>query len=353
MKKEDDKITDLFRSHLENAELTPKENFWDCIHDDLLITQNKRHRIMLYRISAAACIIALIGIASINFYHFTPANKANLISSKIKTSGKPNNNISEIKDNKLAKVSEINPNIAKKHQLASITHKRNNKKIRDTKNNDDSVTIKVNMSIRYFDNEIYAKNNNDKQNTILQSNLTKNDNNIIAQANESNDTENKEIKCLSKKSWAIKAALNLGIPSDSEYDSPFGCSVTLERQLNNWLALESGLQYSNVHSTNETLHYLGIPVKLNISAVQSKKIKVYTTVGGVADKCISDGGGDSEPIQLTFQTGLGLSYHLSKSASVYIEPTYLHYFNNHSHYSSYRSERNNSFNIQCGLCMTY
>ena len=55
------------------------------------------------------------------------------------------------------------------------------------------------------------------------------------------------------------------------------------------------------------MHYLGIPVKVNVTLVDTKKFDLYATVGGIADKCIAgapDNSFKEEPIQLAVTAAL-------------------------------------------------
>lgn len=74
---------------------------------------------------------------------------------------------------------------------------------------------------------------------------------------------------------------------DGAYKMPISAGVTVERKLNDYLGIETGLLYSNLRSEGQHLHYLGIPLKANITLMDTKKIDLYATVGGVADKCIA------------------------------------------------------------------
>ena len=82
---------------------------------------------------------------------------------------------------------------------------------------------------------------------------------------------------------------------------PLTAGVTVERSLNNWLALETGIRYNRLPA-DRTLHTLAIPVKLNMTLASTPKVDLYATVGGAAEKCIagaSDNGFHAEPVQLS------------------------------------------------------
>ena len=70
------------------------------------------------------------------------------------------------------------------------------------------------------------------------------------------------------------------------YHMPLTAGITMERVLNNRLALETGIQYNRLHA-DRTLHTLGIPVKLNVMLASTSTVDLYATVGGAAEKCIA------------------------------------------------------------------
>lgn len=94
---------------------------------------------------------------------------------------------------------------------------------------------------------------------------------------------------------------------------PLTAGVTVERSLNNWLALETGIRYNRLPA-DRTLHTLAIPVKLNMTLASTPKVDLYATVGGAAEKCIagaSDNGFHAEPVQLSVAAGVGVRYKLN------------------------------------------
>ena len=106
---------------------------------------------------------------------------------------------------------------------------------------------------------------------------------------------------------------------DGAYKMPISAGVTVERKLNDYLGIETGLVYSNLRSEGQHLHYLGIPLKANITLMDTKKIDLYATVGGVADKCIAgapDNSFKEEPIQLAVTAGIGITYKINDRLAV-------------------------------------
>lgn len=356
-KKENDELIELFRSSLSNAELTPREGFWEKIQNDIPDTIVKRRHLNLYRTAAAASVLLILGAASAAFLYFTPKNNAikSIIAKSATPVGKPASfkiTGSEAKGFKIL-VSKVDSRHSSSVKSGRISTKQSS--IRPETNqvdeNDSTITVTVRMRVHIEGD--YANNNNDN-NAIWQvggfgypSKNTSSSDNEVNKYLANNTSKNKD-------SWAIKAALNIATPATGKFSVPIGGSLTIEKKLNNWLALESGIQYTNMHSDDQTLQYLSIPIKANFILAKSSKVDLYATAGGTADKCISASHDSAnEGIQFTSIAGLGLRYHLNNKISFYAEPTLTHYINNNAKYTSYRTEQKNAFNLQGGLCMTF
>ncbi len=80
--------------------------------------------------------------------------------------------------------------------------------------------------------------------------------------------------------------------------------------------------YSNLRA-EQNLHYLGIPVKLNVTLAETPKFDLYASVGGVADKCIAgapDNSFKNEPVQLALTAGVGMNYKINNKLALFAEP---------------------------------
>lgn len=136
---------------------------------------------------------------------------------------------------------------------------------------------------------------------------------------------------------------------------PLTAGVTVERSLNNWLALETGIQYNRLHA-DRTLHTLGIPVKLNMTLASTPRVDLYAVVGGAAEKCIAgapDNGFKAEPVQLSVAAGVGVRYKLSDRFALFAEPLVSYHFDTESETKTLRTERATNLNLLCGVRMTY
>ena len=108
---------------------------------------------------------------------------------------------------------------------------------------------------------------------------------------------------------------------DGAYKMPISAGVTVERKLNDYLGIETGLLYSNLRSEGQHLHYLGIPLKANITLMDTKKIDLYATVGGVADKCIA-GAPEQTVLKKNLSNwlvtaGIGITYKINDRLAVF------------------------------------
>lgn len=373
MKKENDDLTDLFRSQLKDATITPRDDFWNTIQDDLSLIEKKHRRMTFYRTVAAASVLLIIGAASAMFMLLKPQNETKSMiarstnSATILPQATPNSHHQiEIKpqiptrtlvaQNSTSSTSISNKGIGSATSRRSITAisrmaaLSNNNEVKSDE--DSTVTVSIHMTVRVRENGNYASNESNSNNVWQAGGLnhkSQTESNTTSQA-----TDKQLLAGTSTKPWMLKATIGFSVPAKSGFEAPISGSITLEKPLNKWLAIESGLKYTYMHSDAQTLHYISIPAKANITLAKTSKIDLYATAGGSVDKCISaTHQSANEKIQFTATAGLGLRYHFNNKLSIYTEPTFTHYFNNDAKYMSYRTEKNNAFNLQSGLCMNF
>ena len=133
---------------------------------------------------------------------------------------------------------------------------------------------------------------------------------------------------------------------DVSFKKSYKAGVSFNYRLLPRLSIESGLLYSKhtVHQrysdtngfVSETqimqLHYLGLPLKLNLIALKKEKLEFYGTAGCVfswlvtgmskaqSDILLRDSQIAGNPLLLSIIGGMGLSYCFIPSWSIYIEP---------------------------------
>ena len=70
MKKENDEITDLFRSHLE-CRMTVRDGFWEELNSEMMVRSHHR-KVVFFRVAAAASVLLVLAASSAAFWFFSP-----------------------------------------------------------------------------------------------------------------------------------------------------------------------------------------------------------------------------------------------------------------------------------------
>lgn len=149
---------------------------------------------------------------------------------------------------------------------------------------------------------------------------------------------------------------------ESENHQSWSVGISVSKQLNGRLSLESGLVYTYLSSDvtmqlsgrqHQHLHYLGIPLELNISLAENEHWQFYTDVGTMLEHSLYGKRGSTNlhlnDWQWSMNGGLGLQYKFTKHMGLYVEPGVNYYFSNGSDVPSLRSESPVSFNLQIGV----
>jgi hypothetical protein len=159
------------------------------------------------------------------------------------------------------------------------------------------------------------------------------------------------------------------------YNDPLSFGLTVRKQLNKTLSLESGLVYTYLLSTFENpgmqrseaklhLHYIGIPVNLITELWENSKWEVYLSTGFMAEKGIQSLYVQSQyfgaevvtttaktninGIQWSINGGVGVSYKIKRQLGIYFEPKFSRYFQNNQPVSA-RTDHPFVFGLSAGL----
>ena len=159
------------------------------------------------------------------------------------------------------------------------------------------------------------------------------------------------------------------------YNDPLSFGLTVRKQLNKTLSLESGLVYTYLLSTFENsgvqrseaklhLHYIGIPVNLITELWENSKWEVYLSTGFMAEKGIQSLYVQSQyfgtevvtttaktninGIQWSINGGVGVTYKIKRQLGVYFEPKFSRYFDNNQPVSA-RTDHPFVFGLCAGL----
>ena len=157
------------------------------------------------------------------------------------------------------------------------------------------------------------------------------------------------------------------------FSPPISVGINLQKGINSWLSVGFGLNYTYLQNKSTTdnagsnyvqkqqIHYVGIPISMLFHFVSQPKLRVYASLGGVAEKAvwsyytsISRGIQTSERerlagIQWSISGGLGMEYGLSSLFGLYLEPGVGHYFEYKQQPRSIRTAQPTQFKLELGL----
>ena len=167
----------------------------------------------------------------------------------------------------------------------------------------------------------------------------------------------------------------------SHHYMPVNFSLALRYRLNNRFALETGLGYSRLKSEFEvgsngntineqqTIHYLGIPVKATYYIYNRKAWSLYGSLGAAAEIPLysplntsyylhgllqaTDKTTIRAPWQWSVGTGLGLQYNFTPNIGLFAEPSLQYYIPTGSNIETYRTEHPFTFSLPLGIRLTW
>ena len=349
MKKEKDEITDLFRTRLADTGMTVREGFWEELSQDIPVACQHRRRLLLFRVAAAASVLLVLAASSATFWYLSPKDEIEEAFTQLAVTQGGALDGDGIRVNQLPQPVQpvLTKPVPKTYGMLS-----------QYVDGEDSISITVSMSITLSSTtSVGSDNRMRRRKDYWQATNEQSESAAVAEQKNAVVNHPDHVKVEKKHNWAMKAQIGTALPADDgAYKMPVSAGVTMERKLNKFLGIETGLLYSNLRSNEQTLNYLGIPVKLNITLADTKKVDIYATVGGIADKCIAgapDNSFKEEPIQLAVTAGIGINYKINDQFALFAEPGVSHHFKTDSKLATVRTKRPTNFNLLCGLRMTY
>ena len=167
----------------------------------------------------------------------------------------------------------------------------------------------------------------------------------------------------------------------SHHYMPINFSLALKYRLNNRFALETGLTYSRLKSEFEmgsngntineqqTIHYLGIPVKGTYNIYNRKAWSLYGSLGITTEIPLysplntsyylhgilkaTDKTTIRAPWQWSLGTGLGLQYNFTPNIGLFAEPGLQYYIPTGTQIETYRTEHPFTFSLPLGIRFTW
>lgn len=164
----------------------------------------------------------------------------------------------------------------------------------------------------------------------------------------------------------------VGYEERQSHSQPVAFGLTLSYPLSARLALSAGAVYTKLSADfhtlmphhqihrHQALHYVGIPLSLQLRFWQWRGLSAYVSAGGQVDWNVkahtnTDGvdqeTGKDRP-QWSVGGSLGLQYNPLPQLGIYAEPGLRHYLNNGSSVSTFFKDKPTSFSLQLGLRVT-
>ncbi len=123
---------------------------------------------------------------------------------------------------------------------------------------------------------------------------------------------------------------------------------------------------SNFISSEQSIHYIGVPVRVNYNVIQKGVFTGYITGGGLVEKAVS---GDiktkyivdgemkevtkeeigEKPVQISVNTAAGLQLKVIKNIGIYAEPGVSYHFKDNSSLQTIYKEKPLNFNVKFGI----
>ena len=167
----------------------------------------------------------------------------------------------------------------------------------------------------------------------------------------------------------------------SHHYMPITWSLALRYKLNSKFGLETGVSYSrlksefeigsngNAFNEQQTIHYLGIPLKGLYNIYNGRQWSIYGSMGVNMEipvyaplntdyylngkKEATEKSTLNAPLQWSVGTGLGLQYNLTPNLGFFVEPSLQYYIPTGGSIETYRTEHPFTFSVPLGIRITW
>lgn len=172
------------------------------------------------------------------------------------------------------------------------------------------------------------------------------------------------------------------LKTDAKHYRPVTFSVLAKWQFTETLGLESGLSWTMLSSRfttssatsqiadQQTLQYIGIPLNMTFSFLDTRLFTIYATMGGMVEKCIDGRVKHSEyvsdklllsyvdkvsvtPLQWSVSGGAGIQANFSDNLAFFAEPGLSYHFRNESQVGTIYREHPLDFRFSFGFRVTF
>ncbi|WP_321332394.1 outer membrane beta-barrel protein [uncultured Bacteroides sp.] len=152
-----------------------------------------------------------------------------------------------------------------------------------------------------------------------------------------------------------------------EHHQPITFGLSVRKELSNRFSVETGVTYTllssdvkfqgSAQTSEQKLHYIGIPLRANWSFMNKDRFTLYLTGGGLVEKSVYGKLGSEKltvkPLQWSLSGAVGAQLNTTKHIGIYIEPGVAYFFDDGSDVQTIRKETPFNLNIQAGIRFTY
>lgn len=399
MKKESDELTDLFRFRLGESEMKVREGFWENLEMNVPVVISRRRQ-LIFRLTAAASVLLVLAGASAALWYFSPNDEiASAFTQVAVTSGTSGQLNADIVHQEFPVVqnSPVSPVPSSLKPVAEI----------ENHPLEEPFSISFSMSFSFSSSASSTPDRYDTNsaNYNRASSLSAQSDNDQRQTAFPSDDRSSQSPQAKQRKWSVGVHASAGLLNDHihtrdmkpfvsndmttgftsgtiSHKLPFSAGISVRRELSDRWGIESGLTYSQLNSDltasgedvyynqNQTLHYIGIPVKADYSLYRNNRMTLYASSGGMIEKCVSGKvetgyyennrktkssgrSNKADQLQISLTAAIGLQYRISDRLSLYAEPGLSYHFDDGSSVASIRKEKPLNINLLCGVRMTY
>ncbi len=406
MDKEKDILTNIFRNRLKDYNQPVEKDIWAEIEKDLPenpALSGQKYPLWKF-LSAAACIAVLIGLG-IFFFNNNSADKKSIAITDFSTNDTLLITYKKEDYTNKKDIQELTTNIQATTNSKKVLKKVERNEIPHQEMIDEKPEIKdIEKKIidkeepihqpqkKIMTEEDYAsmlKSSDSELNTSAYQNTTKKDNNLtfaLAVGNSgafSSPSDNIESPPISNSysdaasGGGYEFVKSNPVSTEFSYKTPISFGFFVRKYITEKFAIETGLTYTYLSSTETTkysdynftnrdisLNYIGLPLKGVYTFYEANRLSVYLSAGGMMEKCVSgkESFGDSNyastsldipEIQWSVLGNIGLNYRIAGRFGIFVEPGAAYYFDDGNDIPSIRKEHPFYFNIQAGIRLSY
>lgn len=157
------------------------------------------------------------------------------------------------------------------------------------------------------------------------------------------------------------------------HHQPISLGLSFSVPLHSRLSVSTGVVYTKLQSdfiqtmgttrftTQQSLHYVGVPLNISYAFWQNKHLRTYVMAGGQVDfnvKAQNTKEGVTQDIKKTAQqwstqAALGIQYNVTPHLGAYLEPGLKYYIPQHQPLNTYWKDKPLQFNLQIGVRWQY